>query len=80
MAILTKMQRWAAIWISGAFRTSPTGGLTGLIPIRLHLKKLRERASLHTATLPPHHAIRSLLNRQHAGQTHLHPLALGNLS
>ena len=36
---LTSMQRRAATWITGAFRTSPTGGvqaLAGLIPIHLH--------------------------------------------
>ncbi|KXN86228.1 hypothetical protein AN958_10338, partial [Leucoagaricus sp. SymC.cos] len=41
---LNKMQWWAAIWIMGAFHTSPLGGveaLADLIPIHLHLKKLR---------------------------------------
>ncbi|KXN83397.1 hypothetical protein AN958_01483 [Leucoagaricus sp. SymC.cos] len=41
---LNKMQRRAAIWITGAFRTSPLGdveALAGLIPIHLHLRKLR---------------------------------------
>ncbi|KAJ3570515.1 hypothetical protein NP233_g4356 [Leucocoprinus birnbaumii] len=44
---LTKMQRCAALWIIGAFRTSPTGGckaLAGLIPIHLHLRKLASQA------------------------------------
>jgi len=41
--LLAAMQRKAALWILGAFCTSPTGGieaLVGLIPIHLHLKKL----------------------------------------
>ncbi|CAA7267882.1 unnamed protein product [Cyclocybe aegerita] len=39
---LKRMQRKAALWITGAFRTSPTGGLealAGLIPVHLMLKK-----------------------------------------
>ena len=46
MSLLAAMQRKAALWILGAFRTSPTGGieaLAGLIPIHLHLKKLVKR-------------------------------------
>jgi len=37
------MQHRAALWITGAFRTSPTEGIeaiAGLMPINLHLKKL----------------------------------------
>ncbi|CAA7270651.1 unnamed protein product [Cyclocybe aegerita] len=40
---LKQMQRKAALWITGAFHTSPTGGLealAGLIPVHLMLKKL----------------------------------------
>jgi hypothetical protein len=62
---LTSMQRKAALWIVGAFRTSPTGGveaLAGLIPIRLHLEKLSKRAVLRTATLSGTHPLRSLLD------------------
>ena len=39
--ILKQMQRKAALWITGAFCTSPTGGteaLAGLIPVHLHLQ------------------------------------------
>ena len=42
VSLLAAMQCKAALWILGAFRTSPTGGLealAGLIPIQLHLKK-----------------------------------------
>ncbi|RXW12783.1 hypothetical protein EST38_g13070 [Candolleomyces aberdarensis] len=44
---LNSMQRKAALWITGAFRTSPTGGvgsLAGLPPISLHIQKLSLRA------------------------------------
>ncbi|KAJ3518375.1 hypothetical protein NMY22_g13710 [Coprinellus aureogranulatus] len=61
---LSSMQRKAAIWITGVFRTSPAGGselLAGLPPIRLHLRKLSERAVYRTATLSDTHPLRSLM-------------------
>ena len=53
MKELSKIQRQAAIWITGAFRTSPSGAvesLAGLMPVHLHLCKLasRSHARLHT--------------------------------
>ncbi|KAJ2911570.1 hypothetical protein MD484_g8847, partial [Candolleomyces efflorescens] len=66
---LTSMQRKAACWIIGAFRTSPTGGvesLAGLPPIHLHLRKLSQRAILRTATLSDTHPLRSLFKGEHA--------------
>jgi len=54
VSLLAAMQHKAALWILGAFRTSPTGGieaLAGLIPIQLHLKKLVKWSCLQTATL-----------------------------
>jgi len=54
MLLLAAIQRKAALWILGAFFTSPTGGieaLVGLIPIQLHLKKLVKQSCLWTATL-----------------------------
>jgi len=44
--ILQKIQRKVALWILGAFQTSPTLGveaISGLIPIYLNLKKLYRR-------------------------------------
>jgi len=41
------MQRRAAIWILGAFKTSPMEGikaLAGLMPIRFHLQKIAKRS------------------------------------
>ncbi|EKM74315.1 hypothetical protein AGABI1DRAFT_48228 [Agaricus bisporus var. burnettii JB137-S8] len=61
---LRKMQRRAALWITGAFRTSPIGGvesLAGLIPIHLHVKKLAACADMRVVTLSPTHPIRTLV-------------------
>ncbi|RXW13928.1 hypothetical protein EST38_g11928 [Candolleomyces aberdarensis] len=66
---LNSMQRKAALWITGAFRTSPTGGvesLAGLPPISLHIQKLSQRAIYRTATLLDTHPIRSLMRGEHA--------------
>ena len=55
MSLLAAMQCKAALWILGAFRTSPTGGikaLAGLISIHLYLKKLVKQSCLKAATLP----------------------------
>jgi len=66
--ILTQMQCKAALWITGAFRTSPTGGteaLAGLIPIYLHLRKLADHANLRIAILSDTHPIWSLLSEDY---------------
>jgi len=52
---LKKMQQRAALWITGAFRTSLSEGIeaiAGLIPITLHLCKLNGRHHLHYASIP----------------------------
>jgi len=59
------MQRRAAIWILGAFRTFPTEGLEAiadLIPIKLHLHKLTSRSQLRSAALPENHLIKTLID------------------
>ncbi|CAA7271382.1 unnamed protein product [Cyclocybe aegerita] len=61
---LKQMQHKAALWITGAFRTSPTGGLealAGLIPVHLMLKKLATRAVYRVATLSDTHPLRSTM-------------------
>ena len=76
-------QRKAALWILGAFRTSPTGGieaLAGLIPIHLHLKKLVKRSCLRAATLPSQHALLSLLSACNSKDAHSHPQSLALLT
>ncbi|PPQ93735.1 hypothetical protein CVT25_013038 [Psilocybe cyanescens] len=55
---LSTMQCSTALWITGAFCTSPTGGveaLAGLPPINLLLCRLSERADYWFATLTPTH-------------------------
>ena len=62
---LGKMQRKAAIWILGAFKTSPHNGIeaiASLISIKLHLQKLRGKVQLWALALPPNHIICSLMN------------------
>jgi len=47
LKVLDKMQRRAAIWILGAFKTSSSYGIkaiAGLISIKLHLQKLDGRS------------------------------------
>jgi len=65
MKTLNKMQRRAAIWILGAFKTSPMEGieaLAGLIPIRFHLQKITKRSLIHPFKLPDNHILKNLLN------------------
>ncbi|CAA7269050.1 unnamed protein product [Cyclocybe aegerita] len=60
------MQRKAALWITGAFRTSPTGGLkalAGLIPVHLMLKKLATCAVYRIATLSHTHPLCSMMGK-----------------
>ena len=53
MKELTKIQRQMAIWILGAFKTTPMGvveSLAGLIPIHLQIRKLiyHNHVCMHT--------------------------------
>jgi len=65
MKLLNKMQRRAAIWILGAFKTSPSKGievLAGIIPIKFHLQKLANHSLIWLFKLPENHIINSLMN------------------
>jgi len=65
---LSKMQRRVAIWILGAFKTSPSYGIkaiTGLVPIKLHLQKLGRRLQLQAYKLPPNHLVCSFIDSQY---------------
>ena len=65
MKILGKMQRRAAIWILGTFKTSPleeVKAIVGLVPIKYHLQKLAGRSQLRSAALPTGHLIRLFMN------------------
>ena len=77
------MQCKAALWILGAFCTSPTGGieaLVGLISIHLHLKKLAKRSCLRAAMLPSQHVLLSLLSARNSKGAHSHPQSLALLT
>jgi len=83
VSLLATMQRKAALWILGAFCTSPTGrieALAGLIPIHLHLKKLAKRSYLRAATLLSQHALFSLFSACNSKGTHPHPQSLALLT
>jgi len=83
MTELKKMQRRTALWITGAFRTSPSEGIeavAGLIPIYLHLWKLNGQHQLWYATIPPLHAINSLLDHAHAKNHPAHKLATSSFT
>jgi hypothetical protein len=61
MKELNSMQRKAAIWILGAFKTSPGGAaesLAGLIPIHLQIRKLIHRNYARMHTLADSHVTR----------------------
>jgi len=63
--ILWKMQRRAALWISGAFQTSSTLGIkaiSGLVLIHLHLKKLYRQFLLYESSLPSNHIISNIFS------------------
>jgi len=65
MKILNKMQRRAAIWVLGAFKTSPMEGieaLAGLMPIRFHLQKIAKRSLIRPFKLPVNHILNNLMN------------------
>ncbi|PPQ94964.1 hypothetical protein CVT25_004208 [Psilocybe cyanescens] len=73
---LSVMQRSAALWITGSFHTSLTGGvedLVGLPPINLLLRCLSERADYWFATLTLTHPVRAFLSRFNCGTIALHP-------
>ena len=80
--ILTQMQRKAALWITGAFCTSPMGdteALVGLIPIHLHLRKLADRANLRITTLSNTHPIQSLLSKDYVKRAEVHHCSVSNM-
>jgi len=65
MKILDKMQRRAAIWILGAFKTSPLESIeaiAGIIPIRFHLQKITRRLQIRLFKLSTNHILRKLID------------------
>ena len=83
MKILGKMQRRAAIWILGTFKTSPSEGLeaiAGLIPIKSHLQKLVDRSQLQSAALSSNHLIRTLIDDYSDTHAKLSPYSINSLT
>ena len=83
LKILGKMQRRAAIWILGAFKTSLSFGIKAiarLIPINLHFQKLGGRSQLWAHSLLPNHLIQSLMESPHSASMSQHPASLDSLS
>ena len=80
MKALNKMQRRAAIWILGAFKTSPLEGLealAGLIPVKSHLQKITKRSQIRPFKLPKNHILNNLIdNSSHQ----LNPHNMGSLT
>jgi len=65
MKALNKMQRRAAIWILGAFKTSLLEGieaLAGLIPVKYYLQKIAKRSQLCPFKLPKRHILNNLMD------------------
>jgi len=65
MKILDKIQRRAAIWILGAFKTLPSEGIeaiAGIIPIKFHLQKLARRSQIRPFKLPTNHILREIMD------------------
>ncbi|CAA7268119.1 unnamed protein product [Cyclocybe aegerita] len=72
---LKQMQQKAALWITGAFCTLPTGGLealAGLIPVHLMLKKLVTHAVYRIATLSDTHPLCSMMGKRLLKQAEPH--------
>ena len=77
------MQRRVAIWILGAFKTSPLESIeaiTGIIPIRFHLQKIARRLQIRPFKLPTNHILRELMDDLSllSNNTNLH--TIGSLS
>ena len=80
---LGKLQRRAAIWILGAFKTSPSYNIeviVGPILIHLHLQKLSRRSQLRAYIFPANHILRLLLDNKSDNPSLSHSLLLSSLT
>jgi len=83
MKILDKMQRRAAIWILGTFKTSPSEGIeaiAGIIPIRFHLQKITKRSQMRPFKLPTNYILRNLMDDSPLSSTSQNPHSIGSLT
>ena len=82
MKILGKIQRRAAIWILGVFKTSlleDLKAIAGLVPIKSHFQKLVGRSQLCSATLPTNHLIRTFIDDHSDPHVNLSPYSINSL-
>ena len=83
MKLLNKMQRRAAIWILGAFKTSLSEGIkaiAGIIPIKFHLQKLAKYSLIRPFKLPENHIVRNLIDDSPHCNITSNPHAIGSLT
>ena len=83
MKILDKMQRRAAIWILGAFKTLPLEeikAIAGIIPIKFHLQKLARRSQIHPFKLLTNHILRELIDNSPILSNKPNPHAVSSLT
>ena len=83
MKILNKMQRRAAIWILGAFKTLPSMGIeaiAGIIPIKFHLQKIARRLEIHPLKLLLSHLLRNLIDDSPSSFITPNPHHVGSLT
>jgi len=83
MKILNKLQRRAAIWIMGAFKTSPSEGIEAIariIPIRFHLQKIARRSQIRPFKLPTNHILRELIDDLPLSSNNPNPYTVGSLT
>jgi len=81
--MLGKIQRRAAIWILGAFKTSPSfsvEAIAGLIFINLHLQKLSGKSQLRAHSLSSNHILWSLMKPKTYASVKPYLLSLGFFS
>ena len=83
MKILDKMQRRAAIWILGTFKTLPSEGIeaiAGIIPMKFHLQKIAKRSQIRPFKLLINHILRSLIDDSPPPSTISNPHKIGSLT
>ena len=83
MKILNKMQRRATIWILGAFKTSPSEGIkaiTGVIPIKFHLRKITSKSQICPFKLLSNHILRNLMDNLTPLPFSPNPHSIGSLT
>ncbi|KAF5319452.1 hypothetical protein D9619_008863 [Psilocybe cf. subviscida] len=69
----------AALWITGAFRTSPGGGieaLAGLMPLHMTLAKLSSGSVTRVVSLSDTHPVRSLMSGRHLKRASPHACSI----